>query len=646
MDFTEPYPHSQSLTLYSPNGKYLASYHLAQEGFTRLHPSAPIQPHEEGGRGVIIFRFAATMHVMRTIEIRLFRDSLPTISEIGWSPDSTMLLAACPITGTVLVYSVEEEEFKATITVPGIVSGSSPVSGGHSSNYGASGSGGNNNRSAVNGGSGQKKNNEASNSNSRQMQALKAMGYTPPGAEILRGVRFSADSRHILIWEEHLLRLSIWSLESTFPNATIPSLSPIQQQQQQAYQGQHTRVLSIQHPKAMSKSAVTSFSVPPYSTLGTTATSAGGFASHYVYCVRGDLQYTAVVERNGRECRDYVSIYATENYWTRPPIHTFAVEGGGVGGSGGIKDVEGIVWSPDGRYLVLWENPILDFKMAVYTMDGRCVGSYGILPETEGSSSDSQHSGPAGLSSGGATGGGGMGVKSVCWHPGSKLLALGGYDQKIRLLNHLTWKSILEFHHTAHIKYGSSTVLWRESESTVPIAGSVRVQGGIEYMIADQPTWIPTVRIDTQKPNAKIGVGWCDFNCDGTLLASRNDNMPNALWIWSMSELKPIVIIQQQSPVRVSRWDPNSPARIAWCCVGSGYVYSWRASSTIHGGVIEAVGVPAENFEVCSIKWCPDGKGLLLLDKNSFCQGFPIEEEEEGQYTIHENTASIFSRLR
>ncbi|KAF9898058.1 hypothetical protein BX616_004549, partial [Lobosporangium transversale] len=206
MDFTEPYRHSQFLTIYSPNGKYLASYHLVQEGFTRLHPSAPIQLHEDGGRGAIMFRFAATMQIMRSIEIRLFRDSLPTISEIGWSPDSTMLLAACPATGTVLVYSVEDEDFKATITVPGI----NPESGsGFSDVYYSNTSHSNsNNSSGVKNGKGNnatsRKNSEAINN--KQIQALKAMGYTPPGAEFLRGARFSADSRHILIWEEHLLR--------------------------------------------------------------------------------------------------------------------------------------------------------------------------------------------------------------------------------------------------------------------------------------------------------------------------------------------------------------------------------------------------------------------------------------------------------
>ncbi|CAO3572768.1 unnamed protein product [Mortierella alpina] len=344
------------------------------------------------------------------------------------------------------------------------------------------------------------------------------MGYSPPGAECLRGVRFSADSRHILIWEENLLRVSIWSLESfsgdssSSSSAAAASLSASRHHPSLQH-GQHARVFAIQHPKAMSKSSVTSFSAPPLNALGTTSTSATGSGAQYVFSLRGDLQYLAIVER--RECRDYVSVYATENYWTRPPVHTFGIADES---DGGIKDAEGIAWSPDGRYLVVWENPLYEFKIAVYSLDGRCVGRYEVQPDFE----RPLQNGPRSFSSGG----GGMGVKSVCWHPGSRLLALGGYDQKIRLLNHLTWKSILEFHHTAHINYGPKTVVWRESDSTVAVTGAVRVQGGIEYAMVDQPTWIPTLQIDTQKPNAKMGVGWCDFNSDGTLLASRNGMSP------------------------------------------------------------------------------------------------------------------------
>lgn len=140
-----------------------------------------------------------------------------------------------------------------------------------------------------------------------------------------------------------------------------------------------------------------------------------------------------------------------------------------------------------------------------------------------------------------------------------------------------------------------------------------------------------------------------------SFLLCSTDSMPNVLWIWSMTELRLIVIIQQQSPIRVIRWDPTTPSRIVWCC-GSSRVYTWRAGTSATtaaisdaqqqqlGGSVEAVEVPAENFVVSSLKWCPDGKGLLLLDKDLFCIGFPIEDGD--QHTIHDNTASIFQRLR
>lgn len=378
MEFTPPYKHSHFLTLFSPNAKYVASYHLAQEGFTRLHPSNPIQTHEDGGQGLIILRFAATMDILRVIEIRLLRDVLPTITEIGWSPDSTLLLAACSSTGMIMVWSVEVEAFKAVIQVPGILTGPSTLAPPPSSSGSSPGSPG------------------ARHSNTHKpiTPSLPGLpGVHGPGASILRGVRFSADSRHVLVWEEHLLRMSVWSLENR-------------------------KVCAIQHPKATAQSSVTSYSVPPFSTLATTATTAvsqgtgssggAGGGGGYAFSVRADLQYVAMVER--RDCKDFVAIHATEHFWSRAAIHSFAVPE--------LMDVEGVLWSPDGRYLVLWENPKMDYKVVVYSMEGRCHGVY----QAQDTGSVSGITGPVF-----------MGVKSVCWHPGSKLFVVGGYDQKVRL---------------------------------------------------------------------------------------------------------------------------------------------------------------------------------------------------------------------
>lgn len=35
-----------------------------------------------------------------------------------------------------------------------------------------------------------------------------------------------------------------------------------------------------------------------------------------------------------------------------------------------------------------------------------------------------------------------------------------------------------------------------------------------------------------------------------------------------------------------------------------------------------------EKFETRDLKWAPDGKGLILMDKDVFCCAFEVEEEE------------------
>jgi hypothetical protein len=36
--------------------------------------------------------------------------------------------------------------------------------------------------------------------------------------------------------------------------------------------------------------------------------------------------------------------------------------------------------------------------------------------------------------------------------------------------------------------------------------------------------------------------------------------------------------------------------------------------------------ITVEKFETRNLKWAPDGKGVLLLDKDMFCCAFEVEE--------------------
>jgi WD40 repeat protein len=68
-------------------------------------------------------------------------------------------------------------------------------------------------------------------------------------------------------------------------------------------------------------------------------------------------------------------------------------------------DLEGLLWSPDGRFLAIWDS-CLEYKMYIYYPDGRLVTCFSAYD-------------------------GGLGIKSVTWSPSSQFLAIGSYDQKV-----------------------------------------------------------------------------------------------------------------------------------------------------------------------------------------------------------------------
>ena len=76
-------------------------------------------------------------------------------------------------------------------------------------------------------------------------------------------------------------------------------------------------------------------------------------------------------------------------------------------------DVQGVKWSPDGRWLAIWDTPSSGYSLLVYTADGNLFRTY----------------------NGGQTSHNiGLGVKSVSWHPDATFLAVGDYNEQITLL--------------------------------------------------------------------------------------------------------------------------------------------------------------------------------------------------------------------
>jgi WD40 repeat protein len=75
-------------------------------------------------------------------------------------------------------------------------------------------------------------------------------------------------------------------------------------------------------------------------------------------------------------------------------------------------------------------------QVLIYSPDGRCLFKYSAYES-------------------------GLGVKSVGWSPCGQFLAVGSYDQAVRTLNHLTWKTFAEFTHASSIRSPCNAAIYK-----------------------------------------------------------------------------------------------------------------------------------------------------------------------------------------
>ena len=80
-------------------------------------------------------------------------------------------------------------------------------------------------------------------------------------------------------------------------------------------------------------------------------------------------------------------------------------------------DAQGLKWSPDGRWLAVWDAASSGYKVLIYTADGN-------LFKTFVGGQDVHNIG--------------LGIKSLCWSPTAEVLAIGDYNERSTLLSKKT----------------------------------------------------------------------------------------------------------------------------------------------------------------------------------------------------------------
>ncbi|XP_003444836.1 WD repeat-containing protein WRAP73 [Oreochromis niloticus] len=332
-------------------------------------------------------------------------------------------------------------------------------------------------------------------------------------------------------------------------------------------------------------------------TVWSLCTKAVSYIKYPKACQKGidfsrDGSYMALAER--RDCKDFVSIFVCDDWHL---LRHFETE---------TQDLAGLEWSPNGCVLAVWDS-CLEYKVLLYSLDGRLLSTYSAYEWS-------------------------LGVKSVSWSPSSQFLAIGSYDEKVRIINHITWKKIAQFEHPATVESTKATV-YKEVERRPAVGtdemslhnittGSTLFNTQSKYEICSLPVQIPVVKPDPDRANPKIGVSVLAFSSDNHYLATKNDNMASAVWVWNMQKMSLEAVLEQTSAVRCFQWDPRHP-RLA-LCTGNTKLYLWSP-----GGCV-AVQVPTEGgFQVHSLNWHCSDNSLILLGKEQLCLCYMETDEED-----------------
>lgn len=99
-------------------------------------------------------------------------------------------------------------------------------------------------------------------------------------------------------------------------------------------------------------------------------------------------------------------------------------------------DAQGVRWSPDGQWLVVWESPAYGHKVVIYTSDGYLLKIW---------------TGPASLPSGGKHLDLSVGVKELQFSPSGSQLALADHGGSVYLLDMSTLSESMRLMHPATI---------------------------------------------------------------------------------------------------------------------------------------------------------------------------------------------------
>lgn len=145
-----------------------------------------------------------------------------------------------------------------------------------------------------------------------------------------------------------------------------------------------------------------------------------------------------------------------------------------------------------------------------------------------------------------------------------------------------------------------------------------------------QPITPPSAQSSTDDTAPKVGPSMLGFSADGSYLATRDDSMPTAVWIWDLGQMRCCAVLLQHSVVKKLSWHPTDPNTLLIQGIqGDSSLYIWNA---LEAGP-RIVRMPSVNLSgKAEAQWVPKSANrkpiIVFGDHRGFALAYPDGKEE------------------
>ncbi|KAI0128929.1 WD40 repeat-like protein [Xylariales sp. AK1849] len=283
--------------------------------------------------------------------------------------------------------------------------------------------------------------------------------------------------------------------------------------------------------------------------------------------------------------------------------------------SSDIVDAQGLAWTPDGRWLVVWESAAQGHRVQFFTPDGHKYRDWCGPLHHASEASDYRLS---------------AGVKLLAFSPNSQYVAIGDFGRCLYVLHTANGAKQLQLRHPFTLEPKEILQIWQEQINISKEEVSTHA-----FVKASQPVSPPSLAA-SKAQELKSGPCTVLFDCSAALLAVILEDAPAALWIWDISKCELRAVLMLHAEISRVDWHPTQPGLLSVRCEGDSYngiIFVWDSLGGVPRSIDFRSLLPEGKIHGrVSVYWldsATESASLVFTDNKSCVFGSLADADEE-----------------